>query len=282
MFFFEAKRFIIVILGALLNAMALNFFLIQANVYASGFTGIAQLSASFAQDFMGVNISTGVLLALLNIPVIILGWFKVGKGFTIYSIISVAFTTIFLETIPFVKFSEEILLNAVFGGLLSGIGVGISLKWGASIGGMDIIAMILSRIKDRPIGIYFLVMNAMIIFFAGWLYDPEKALFTLVTLYVTTRVIDALHTRHNKLTAMIVSTKGDSLTKSIHSRMVRGITRIPAKGAFTGEDREMLFMVITRYELYDLEQIVKDTDPNAFVNIVQTTGVFGFFRKDED
>lgn len=125
-------------------------------------------------------------------------------------------------------------------------------------------------------------MNAMIIFFAGWLYDPEKALFTLVTLYVTTRVIDALHTRHNKLTAMIVSTKGDSLTKSIHSRMVRGITRIPAKGAFTGEDREMLFMVITRYELYDLEQIVKDTDPNAFVNIVQTTGVFGFFRKDED
>ncbi|MBU6081787.1 MULTISPECIES: YitT family protein [Allobacillus] len=282
MFFFEAKRFIIVILGALLNAMALNFFLIQANVYASGFTGIAQLSASFAQDFMGVNISTGVLLALLNIPVIILGWFKVGKGFTIYSIISVAFTTIFLETIPFVKFSEEILLNAVFGGLLSGIGVGISLKWGASTGGMDIIAMILSRIKDRPIGIYFLVMNAMIIFFAGWLYDPEKALFTLVTLYVTTRVIDALHTRHNKLTAMIVSTKGDSLTKSIHSRMVRGITRIPAKGAFTGEDREMLFMVITRYELYDLEQIVKDTDPNAFVNIVQTTGVFGFFRKDED
>ena len=282
MFFFEAKRFIIVILGALLNAMALNFFLIQANVYASGFTGIAQLSASFAQDFMGVNISTGVLLALLNIPVIILGWFKVGKGFTIYSIISVAFTTIFLETIPFVKFSEEILLNAVVGGLLSGIGVGSSLKWGASTGGMDIIAMILSRIKDRPIGIYFLVMNAMIIFFAGWLYDPEKALFTLVTLYVTTRVIDALHTRHNKLTAMIVSTKGDSLTKSIHSRMVRGITRIPAKGAFTGEDREMLFMVITRYELYDLEQIVKDTDPNAFVNIVQTTGVFGFFRKDED
>lgn len=165
---------------------------------------------------------------------------------------------------------------------LPGIGVGISLKWGASTGGMDIIAMILSRIKDRPIGIYFLVMNAMIIFFAGWLYDPEKALFTLVTLYVTTRVIDALHTRHNKLTAMIVSTKGDSLTKSIHSRMVRGITRIPAKGAFTGEDREMLFMVITRYELYDLEQIVKDTDPNAFVNIVQTTGVFGFFRKDED
>lgn len=107
MFFFEAKRFIIVILGALLNAMALNFFLIQANVYASGFTGIAQLSASFAQDFMGVNISTGVLLALLNIPVIILGWFKVGKGFTIYSIISVAFTTIFLKQFHLLSFLKK-------------------------------------------------------------------------------------------------------------------------------------------------------------------------------
>ncbi len=282
MFFFEAKRFIVVIIGALFNALALNFFLIQANVYASGFTGIAQLSASFFQDFMGIDISTGILLALLNIPVVILGWFKVGKGFTIYSVISVGFTTIFLETIPFVEFSEEILLNAVFGGLLAGIGVGITLKWGASTGGMDIIAMILSRIKDRPIGIYFLTMNALIIFFAGWLYDPEKALFTLVTLYVTTRVIDALHTRHNKLTAMIVTSRGSDLTKAIHSRMVRGITRIPAKGAFSDEEREMLFMVITRYELYDLEQIVKETDPNAFTNIVQTTGIFGFFRKDEE
>ncbi|PKR78322.1 hypothetical protein CEY16_00760 [Halalkalibacillus sediminis] len=282
MFIFEAKRFLIVIIGALFNAIALNFFLIQANVYASGFTGVAQMSSSIFKDFLDLDVSTGILLFILNIPVAILGWLKVGKGFTVYSVISVAFTTIFLETLPLTNLAEDILLNAVFGGLLAGVGVGITLKWGASTGGMDIVAMILSRVKDRPIGMYFLTMNALIIFFAGVLYDPEKALYTLVTLYVTTRVIDAIHTRHEKLTAMIITTKGEEVTKAIHSKMVRGITAFPAKGGFSNEQREMLMIVVTRYELYDLEQILKEIDPNAFTNIVQTTGIFGFFRKDDE
>ncbi|WP_027963912.1 YitT family protein [Halalkalibacillus halophilus] len=282
MFIFEAKRFVIVIIGAFLNALSLNFFLIQANVYASGFTGVAQMTSSIFQDFLNIDLSTGILLALLNIPVAILGWMKVGRGFTVYSIISVAFTTLFLETIPLTSFSEDILLNAAFGGILAGTGVGITLKLGASTGGMDIVAMVLSRLKDRPIGIYFLSLNSLIILLAGVLYDPEKALYTLVTLYVTTRVIDALHTRHEKLTAMIVTSKGPAVSKAIHANMVRGITRVPAKGAFTDEEREMLVMVITRYELYDLEHIVQEADPNAFTNIVQTAGIFGFFRKEDE
>ncbi|MET3683399.1 uncharacterized membrane-anchored protein YitT (DUF2179 family) [Alkalibacillus flavidus] len=282
MFIFEAKRFIIVIIGAIFNAISLNFFLEQANVFASGFTGVAQISASIATDFFDIDISTGVLLFLLNIPVAILGWIKVGRGFTIYSILSVIFMTIFLETIPIQGLSDNILLNAVFGGIFGGFGVGITLKWGASTGGMDIVAMVLSRMKDRPIGIYFLTLNGAIIVLAGMVYDPEKALYTLVTLYVTTRVIDAIHTRHEKLTAMIVTAKGQEVTKAIHANMVRGITRLPARGAFTDEDREMLMIVVTRYELYDLENIVREADPNSFTNIVQTTGIFGFFRREDE
>ncbi|MCP8615551.1 YitT family protein [Salirhabdus salicampi] len=282
MFLFEAKRFAIVIFGALLNAVSLNLFLIEANVYASGFTGIAQLTSSIFKDFLNIDLSTGILLFLLNIPVIILGWKKVGKGFTIYSLISVAATTLFLETIPLVKLADDILLNAVFGGVIAAVGIGLTLKWGASTGGMDIVAMVLSRMKDRPIGLYFLVMNGFIIFMAGWLYDPEKALYTMVTLYVLTRVIDALHTRHEKLTAMIITTKADDLVTAIQSNMVRGITTIPAKGAFTKEEKDMLIMVITRYELYDLEKIITEVDPNAFTNIVQTTGIFGFFRREDE
>ncbi|MDQ0160321.1 YitT family protein [Alkalibacillus salilacus] len=282
MFIFEAKRFIIVIIGAIFNAISLNFFLEQANVFASGFTGVAQISASIATDFFDIDLSTGVLLFLLNIPVAILGWIKVGRGFTVYSILSVIFMTIFLETIPIQSLSDNIILNAVFGGIFGGFGVGITLKWGASTGGMDIVAMVLSRLKDRPIGIYFLTLNGAIIVLAGMVYDPEKALYTLVTLYVTTRVIDAVHTRHEKLTAMIVTAKGQEVTKAIHANMVRGITRIPARGAFTDEDREMLMIVVTRYELYDLENIVKEADPNSFTNIVQTTGIFGFFRREDE
>lgn len=279
MFLLESKKFVIVIIGALLNALALNLFLIPANVYSSGFTGVAQLMASVLAE-TPFFVSTGILLFILNIPVTILGWRKVGKSFTLYSFISVVTTTIFLGIIPVIALSEDILLNAVFGGVISALGIGLTLKWGASTGGMDIIAMVLSRMKDRPVGSYLFVLNGVIIVTAGMLFGWEKALYTLVTLYVSTRVIDAIHTRHEKLTAMIITKKAEELEKAIHAAMIRGITTVPARGAFTKEEKEMLIMVITRYELYDLERIIKETDPEAFTNIVQTTGIFGFFRKD--
>ena len=100
MFFIEAKRIIVVIFGSLLVAISLNFFFINANVYASGFAGAAQLASSVIEDYLGISISTGILLFIFNIPVFILGWFKVGRGFTIYSIVSVIFATLFMEILP--------------------------------------------------------------------------------------------------------------------------------------------------------------------------------------
>lgn len=280
MFFIEAKRILVVIFGSLLLAISLNFFLINANVYASGFAGAAQLTSSVFADFLGIRVSTGILLLLFNIPVFILGWFKVGKGFTIYSIVSVIFATIFMGILPVLSVSNDIILNAVFGGVIAGVGVGLSLKLGASTGGMDIVAMVLSRLQDKPIGTYFLLLNGVIIALAGIIYEPENALYTMLTLYVTTAVIDMIHTRHEKVTAMIVTLKADELQQAIHQKLVRGITILPAKGAYSKEDKSMLYLVITRYELYDLETIIKEVDPNAFTNIVQTVGIFGFFRRE--
>lgn len=280
MFYMETKRIIIVIIGAFLNAISLNFFLIGANVYASGFAGAAQLISSVFNDFIGISIGTGIFLLVLNLPVFVLGWFKVGKGFTIYSIISVLFTTAFLEFMPEIALSNDIILNAVFGGLIAGVGVGISLKVGASTGGMDIVAMVLSRLNDKPVGTYFMTLNSVIIALAGILYLPENALYTLITLYVTTRVIDAIHTRHVKLTVMIITQKAEILQQAIHSKFVRGITILPAKGAYTKTEKNMLYLVITRYELYDLEKIIAENDPEAFTNVVQTNDVYGSFRRD--
>lgn len=280
MVWLETKKIVIVVIGAFLNALSLNFFLIPANVYASGFTGIAQLVSSILGEFAPFNISTGILLLLLNIPVTILGWKKVGKSFTLYSFISVLLSSFFLEIIPVKEVSGDILLNAVFGGVIAAIGVGLTLKWGASTGGMDIIAMVLSRMNDRPVGTYFFALNAIIIITAGFVFGWENALYTLVALYVSTRLIDAIHTRHEKLTAMIVTKKSDELKKAIHDKLVRGITLLPAKGAFSGEQKEMLIIVVTRYELYDLEHIIKEVDPHAFTNIVETAGIFGFFRRE--
>jgi uncharacterized membrane-anchored protein YitT (DUF2179 family) len=280
MFFIEAKRIAVVIFGSFLLAISLNFFLINANVYSSGFAGAAQLTSSVFADYLDISIGTGILLFIFNIPVIILGWFKVGRGFTIYSIVSVIFATLFMEILPVLSVSNDIILNAVFGGVIAGIGIGLSLKLGASTGGMDIVAMVLSRLQDKPIGTYFLILNGIIIVLAGIVYEPENALYTMLTLYVTTAVIDMIHTRHEKVTAMIVTRKADELQKAIHQKMVRGITILPAKGAYTGEDKSMMYLVITRYELYDLETIIKEVDPNAFTNIVQTVGIYGFFRRE--
>jgi uncharacterized membrane-anchored protein YitT (DUF2179 family) len=276
----QTKKVVIVIAGALLNALAMNLFLIPANVYSSGFTGIAQLLSKVLSDYTPIQVSMGFLLLLLNIPVAILGWRKIGKSFTIYSFISVVLSSLFLSMIPVKQVSHDILLNAVFGGVIQAVGVGITLKWGASTGGVDIIAMVLSRMKDKPIGPYMFIFNGIIIITAGFLFGWEKALYTLVTLYTSTRVIDTIHTRHAKLTAMIITKKADEMKKAIHASLVRGITMIPAKGAFSNETRDMLMIVITRYELFDLERIIHDVDPNAFTNIVQTTGVYGFFRKE--
>jgi uncharacterized membrane-anchored protein YitT (DUF2179 family) len=280
MVWLHTKKLFIVLIGAILNAMAMNFFLIPANVYASGFTGLAQLLSSILHEFTPFELSTGILLFLLNIPVIILGWKKVGKSFTIYSFISVLLSTLFLELLPIIHVSQDILLNAVFGGVIAAIGVGLTLKWGASTGGMDIVAMILSRTNDRPVGTYFFTLNSIIIITAGFIYGWEKALYTLVQLYVSTRVIDAIHTRHEKLTAMIVTKKAYELKKAIHGKLTRGITMVPAKGGYTEEEKDMMFIVITRYELFDLQRVIKDVDPHAFTNIVETSGIFGFFRKD--
>ncbi|NRD78399.1 YitT family protein [Bacillus sp. BRMEA1] len=280
MVWLEVKKVMIVIIGAFLVAIGVNLFLVPANVYSSGFTGIAQLLSKVLGDYTSIHVSMGLLLLILNIPVAILGWKKVGKTFTIYSFLSVILSSFFLDLVPVKQVSNDILLNAVFGGVIVAVGVGITLKWGASTGGLDIIAMVLSKMKDKPIGPYMFVLNGIIIVTTGLIYDWQKALYTLVFLYASTRVIDAIHTRHLKLTAMIITKKANELKEAIHAKLSRGITMIPAKGAFSNEAREMMMIVITRYELFDLEIIIKEIDPNAFTNIIETTAVYGFFRRE--
>lgn len=104
-----------------------------------------------------------MLFSLFNIPVVILAWKKVGKAFTFFSFLCVIFMTLFLEIIPVRAVSNDIILNAIFGGIISAIGVGVALKWGASTGGLDIIAMILSKIKDKPVGTYFFFLMQLLL-----------------------------------------------------------------------------------------------------------------------
>lgn len=264
----------VTIVSAFLLASSLNFFLIPANVFASGFTGLAQILAEITP------LSPGILLFLLNVPVAILGWMKVGKIFTFYSFLNVVFISLFLEILPVIAISNDIILNSVFGGVLGGFGAGLILKFGASSAGVDILALLLAKKSDRSIGIYFFLFNALIVLTSGVMYGMEKALYTLINLYVMSRIIDMIHTRHVKLTAMIVTDKAEELKEAFFKRVTRGITRIPAIGGYTKQDKEILMIVISSYELYHLKNVIAEVDPNAFTNIVQTTNVFGMFRTD--
>src|SRR5690625_5417161 len=126
------------------------------------------------------------------------------------------------------------------------------------------------------------MLKAIIINESDILNKKEYAIYKMLALYITTLVIDTIHTNDEKVTALIVTNKADELQEAIHNELVRGITILPAKGAYSRVESNMLYLVITRYELYDLERIISEVDPNAFTNLIQTSGIFGFFRRDND
>jgi uncharacterized membrane-anchored protein YitT (DUF2179 family) len=280
MIILHAKKIVIVILGAFIFAFSMNYFLIPAGVYSSGFSGLSQLLSRLLDEYLNVHVSVGILLFFLNIPVTILGWKKVGKAFTLYSFVSVIFSSFFLNIIPIKQLSDDILLNAVFGGVIGAIGVGMTLRFGASTGGMDIIAVYLSRVVEGSVGRYTMILNSFIIISAGFLFGWEKSLYTLVVLFSSSKVIDIIHTQSQKLTAMIVTENSTHLKRAILNRLTRGVTVVPAHGAYSEKGKDLLITVISRYELFELKKIIMEVDPKAFTNIVKTDSVIGLFRKD--
>lgn len=273
------QRLLILFTGAFLFAFGMNFFIVPADLYATGFSGLSQLLMKILHQF-DLPLSMGTLLILLNIPVLWLGWREVGKSFTIYSLISVLMMSLLLNIIPVHSLSDDILLNAVFGGCISAAGVGLTLRYGSSTGGMDIIAVVLSKMNGKPTGQYSFLLNSMIIISAGYLFGWEKALYTIVVVFSSSQVIDTIHTRYEKLTALIITDKPEELKKEIMNTLQRGVTIVPARGAFSDTDKVMLMTVITKYELYELKRLIKRIDPFAFTNLVYTEDIVGKFRID--
>lgn len=273
----HAKKIFFIFFAAITSAVALNNFLIPSNIYAAGINGTSQLLSDVLSNNSGILIDTGVLILVFNIPIAILGWFKVGRNFTLYSFLTSILISMFTVILPINPLSTDPMMNALFGGIISGAGIGFALKYGFSTGGMDIISMVLAKTTGRSIGTLTFAMNLLIVSSAGFLYGWEYALYTLVSIYVMTKMIDTIHTSHQKVTAMIVTNEPDALVKVIHEKLIRGITIIPAKGAYSGMDRSILMVVITRYEMYELEQAVREADASAFVNFMETNKVLGEF-----
>ncbi|MTD38062.1 DUF2179 domain-containing protein [Erwinia sp. CPCC 100877] len=276
------KKFLVIFITGILVAISLNFFLIPANVFSAGMNGVAQVIAALLYTHLGITIDTGLFILLLNLPIFLLGFLKLGKESTIYSFLNVAWVSLTTIFIPIHVVTENPLMNAIAGGVLIGIGAGLSLKLGFTTGGMDIVSLVLSKTTGKTVGNYMFMLNGIIVLIAGFVFDWESALYTIISIYCMTQVVDMIHTSHQKVTAMIVTVQPDTVTQAISKQMVRGMTLLPSVGGYSGVQGRMIMMVITRYELYDLEQIVHEVDENAFINIVPTHSVMGRFANEDE
>lgn len=264
-------RLPIIFLASILLGFAYNMFLIPHSILSGGVAGIAMM--------LGIKtpINSGIIMFALNIPIFIAGYIYLGKRFIVYSIFSVTITSVAMQFIPLQSFVTDLLLASIFGGVIAGIAIGLIFKAGGSTGGFDIIGMIITKKRDLSLGNFFFTLNAIIIFFAGFLFGWDLALYTMLSIFATSRVIDSIHTQHVKLTIMIISAKGEEIRDQLLAKLYRGITILDGEGAYSKEPRKVLISVITRYELPEVKAIVKETDPKAFVNITETVEVMGFF-----
>lgn len=272
----------VIISTGVLNAVALNMFLIPAHVFSAGMNGVAQLISGAADMFAGIKIDTGLLIFICNIPVFILGWLKLGKGATFYSLLTVASVSFLTVLVPKVVVTENIMLNAIVGGVLVGIGAGLCLKYGFTTGGMDLLSLIISKSTGKTVGSLIFFMNLIIILFAGVLYDWESALFTIVSIFCLSQVVDVIHTNSQKITVFIVSPNhSQDILVKIRETVMRGTTLMPIRGGYSGQEGNMIMIVLNRYELYDVERIVGETDPTAFMNVIPTQMVMGNYWTEE-
>lgn len=288
----DNKKFInitITILGSIIYTIGIKWFIIPANQKTGGFTGIAQiiygLLAPLLDGVLSYDAGVSIIWFLINIPVFYLGFKSLGHRFAFLSFIAVISGMISLALIPIPEIvireniASDNMLSALLGGFIAGVGVAITLKVGASTGGMDIISQYLSFKYDRPFGHYSFILNLLIIVFVAFTDSWIFALYTIINLFVMTIVIDKVHTRHHKLTLMIITDCQDDLIETLHKRIYRGITIIPVIGAYSRKEKAILLMVVSSYELYNVISTIQEIDANAFTNVLKSQSVFGNFFK---
>ncbi len=275
------KKSLIVIFAGFVLAVALNLFLIPANVFSAGVNGMAQLLSGILQTSFGITLDTGIIIFIMNIPIAILGWIKLGKSATIFSLLTVLSVTIMTLLIPVTEVTNNPLMNGIVGGVLTGVAVGVTMKYGFSTGGMDIVSLVLAKTTGKTVGSLMLIINIFIIGTAGFVFDWESALYTIISIFCTTQVVDSIHTSHQKVTAFIITSKQEEVIHSIQTEILRGMTLLPGTGVYSRKETSVIMIVVTKYELYALEQAVYLSDQNAFINIVPTQTVMGSFWNED-
>ncbi len=273
--YFNPKKLALVVVGTFLTALQITYFVQPVKLFTGGASGLSLIIVTLTNE----KITFGLVYFLLNLPLLFISWFKLGKRFTFYTIISVVTLSLITTILPTIDLiSDDLLIMSLFGGIIGGIGISMTLKAGGSCAGSDIIALYLSERTGKPIGTYGFVINAIVLSLSAILFDLEIALYTVIGSYVTSLVIDKIHTRYRKLTVTVNTDNPKALIREYQKRSRRGITILNAIGAYTGKERKLLYIVITSYELSPFIDLVRKHDPNAFINVTKSEKVFGSFH----
>lgn len=261
---------IMLTIGSLVAAAALECFLIPNTILDGGITGISIIISKLS------GIPLAFLVLLLNIPFIFIGYKNLGKSFlfrTIYSMMCFSFFLSFFGN--FIAFTEEILLATVFGGALLGLGVGIVIHFGGCVDGTESVAIVISKKTNLSVGQIVLIFNLIIYGTAGFIFGFDRAMYSLLTYLITFKVIDFVSEGLEQAkAALIITEKGTSLSKEIYKKLGRTTTTIRGKGLISGE-KEVLYCVLTRIEVYEIKHIVEEMDESAFVTIIDVSDIIG-------
>ncbi|KEI06145.1 YitT family protein [Clostridium botulinum] len=270
-----SKKTVLILFGSLLNAIALNLFLIPSNLLSGGVSGISLILLYL------FNLPVGVSLLLLNIPLLILCFFKTDKKFTFFTLIgTLSLSLIIIITEPLSKIlvpsATNRLLYSIYGGVLSGLGVGIIFSNHGSTGGIDIISMIAKKKYNIDVGFASFVLNLIIVSAGSSFLGIETGLYTLIMMYITGAFTDRVLRGFSKQKMLIIVTKKQQeMTSAIMHKLHRGITILYGEGAYTKEKINILYCVVSPRQVPRIKELVIEIDDKAFISITDTAEVQG-------
>lgn len=273
-----ARTYLLITIGALLLALANVIFLIPNHVFSGGATGLAIVINAF------LPVPVGALVLLINIPLVIAGVIWLGGWRflvrTAYAIVVYAFLLDALA--PFVDpVTADPLLYTLYGGLLAGTGVGLVFRAHGTTGGDDIGAQLLHRFAAVPVNSGLVIINAFIFFLVGLTFGPERALYALIAAFASSQAVRFVQEgfRH-ALSLYIISTHPDTIALKIQSHTGRGVTYLSGSGAYTGRDYRVILTAIRQQDLSKVTDLVRETDPHAFIIVNESREVMGHGFKD--
>ena len=279
------ERYLLCVIGGALYAVGVNLFIVPFNLYSGGLVGIAQLIRTVLADYIHIDFGSkdiaGIIFYALNLPILIYAFPRLDKLFFLKTLVAVTSLTLAMSLIPTTVIVDDCLASTIVGAFISGAGIGLVLRMSSSTGGMDIIGMLISKSHGNiRVGQVNLAVNLVIYAVCLFLFDVQIVVYSVIFAVVHAFAIDKFHAQNiNVEVKIITKTNPDDIEYEVFTKMGRGVTELHSIGAYTHEDEHMLYILISKYEVHQLRQIVRKYDRNAFVIVNEGVWVEGHYLK---